>query len=177
MSGRAPTQYFLQLEPRARLGKYLRHMKSLAIIAISIFASVQFCSADLFGDFRGTWTQNGSEAGSKITTIYKRLGKKGLIATTTIVLPGVGKSVDVTRYFDNGKIKGELRRDGFVRSTLTGTWSVVGNSLKAKTKVSAPLFPTFKENIKTTLSKTDKITTVATSSTGASSSAVMFRDK
>lgn len=150
-------------------------MKSLVIAAISILASVQLCSADLFGDFKGTWTQDGMEAGSKVTTVYKQLGKKGLIATTTIILPGVGKSVGVTRYLDNGNIKGELRRDGFVRSKLTGTWSVSGKSLKAKTKVSAPLIPTFTENVKTTLVSPNKIITVATSSTGARSSGAMSR--
>ena len=115
--------------------------------------------------------------GSKITTVYKRFEKKGLSSTTTIIIPGKDKGIGVTRYYDNGKIKGDLRRNGAVQSKLSGTWSVSGNSLKAKMKVSAPMVPIFTGIIKTTLVSTNKINTVSISKNGARSSSIMIRTK
>ena len=152
-------------------------MKTLAIAAISIFASIQLCSADLFERFVGDWTQEGAVPGSKITTVYKRFERKGLISTTTIIIPGKDKGIGVTRYYDNGKIKGDLRRNGAVQSKLSGTWSVSGNSLKAKMKVSAPMVPIFTGTIKTTLVSANKINTVSISKNGARSSSIMIRTK
>jgi hypothetical protein len=165
----------LPLECRAWRGDYLRIMKSLAIAAISILASVQLCSADLFGKFIGTWNQNGTGAGTRITTVYKRYETKGMIATTTYVIPGIAKSVGVIRYYDNGKIKGDLRRDGTVQTKRIGTWSVSGQTLKAKMKVSARLGSVFTENVTSTLVTTNQIKTVSTSSNGVRSSSAMTR--
>ena len=150
-------------------------MKTLAIAAISIFASIQLCSADLFGRFVGTWTQEGVVPGSKITTVYKRFERKGLISTTTVIIPGEDKQIGVTRYYDNGKIKGDLKRNRAVQSKLSGTWSVSGNSLKAKMKVSAPMVPIFTGTIKTTLVSNSRIYTVSISENGARSSSILIR--
>lgn len=151
-------------------------MKSLTLAAISILASVQLCSADLFGGFIGTWSQQGATPRTKITTVYKRFEKKGLIATTTVIIPGKSKGTGVMRYYDNGTVKGDLRRNRAVQSKFSGTWSISGRSLKTKMKVSAPLVPTFTGTIKTTLaSNNNKINTVSISEDGARSSSVMIR--
>ncbi len=150
-------------------------MKSLTFAAISILASVQLCSADLFGDFIGSWTQEGVGPGTKITTVYKRFEKKGLISTTTVVIPRKDKGIAVTRYYDNGTVKGDLRRNGAVESKLSGTWSIAGRSLKTKMKVSAPLVPMFTGTIKTTLVSNNKINTVSNSEDGARSASIMIR--
>ncbi len=152
-------------------------MKSLTLAAISILASVQLCRADLFGGFVGTWTQEGVVPSSKITTVYKRFERKGLISTTTVIIPGKDKEIGVTRYYDDGKIKGDLKRNGAVQSKLSGTWSVSGNSLKAKMKVSAPMVPIFTGTIKTTLVSANKISTLSISENGARSSSTMIRKK
>lgn len=152
-------------------------MKTLAIAAISIFASIQLCSADLFKNFIGTWTQEGVLPNSKITTVYKRFQRKGLISTTTVIIPGKDKEIGVTRYYDNGKIQGDLKRNRAVQSKLSGTWSVSGSSLKAKMKVSAPMVPIFKGTIRTTLVSNSKIFTVSMSENGARSSSIMMRTK
>ena len=150
-------------------------MKSLVIAAISILASVQLCSADLFRGFIGAWNQEGVGTGTKITTIFKRFENKGMMATTTYVFPGVDKSVNVTRYYDNGTVKGFLKRNGVVQSKHSGTWWIYGQSLKSRIKVSAPLYPTFVETIKSTPVGTNKISTVSTSSNGVRSSATLTR--
>ena len=152
-------------------------MKALTIAAISILASVQICSADLFQNFFGTWTQDGVAPGTKITTVYKRFEKKGLVATTTIVIPDQDKGVGVTRYYDNGKIKGDFKRNGAVQSKLSGTWSVSKMSLKANLKVSAPMVPVFTGVIKTTLVSNTKIKTVSVAEDGARSSSSLIRKK
>ena len=152
-------------------------MKALTIAAISILASVQICSADLFQDFFGTWTQDGVTPGTKITTVYKRFEKKGLVATTTVVIPGQDKGIGVTRYYDNGKIKGDLKRNGAVQSKLSGTWAVSKRSLKANLKVSAPMVPIFTGTIKTTLVSNSRISTVSISEDGARSSSILVRKK
>ena len=152
-------------------------MKSLAIAAISLLASLQLCRADLFRNFIGTWGQEGVTPGSKITTVYARFEKKGLISTTTVIIPGKDNGIGVTRYYDNGKIKGDLRRNGAVQSKLSGTWSVSGNSLKARMKVSAPMVPIFTGFIKTTLVSDNKISTLSISENGARSSSIMIRTK
>lgn len=150
-------------------------MKSLAIAAISILASVQLCSADLFARFIGTWHQNNVEAGTKITTVYKRYETRGMIATTTFIIPGISKSIGVTRYYDNGKIKGDLRRDGTIQAKRSGTWTVSDQTLKAKTKVTARLVPVFTESVTNKLVSANRISTVSTTSNGVRSASTMTR--
>ncbi|MES2924942.1 MAG: hypothetical protein V4819_25530 [Verrucomicrobiota bacterium] len=154
-----------------------RSMKTLLIAAASILASVQLCSADLFGKFNGTWNQNGLEPGARITTVYKRFQEKGMVATSTIVFPGVAKSTSITKYYDSGRIKGEMRRNGIAISAVSGTWSVSGDTLKAQIKVSAPFIPTSRGEVKTTLVSANKIRTVTTSSEGVRNSATMTRQR
>lgn len=150
-------------------------MKSLFIAAVSLLASVQFSSAGLFGSMVGTWTQLGTEPGSKVTTVYQRFDKTGLVATTTIILPDMKKSIGTTRYFADGRVTGKLQRDGAVRSTHSGTWSISRNTLNSRIKVVAPAFPSFIEKVRTTLVKLNKITVESTSSDGVRSAAILMR--
>ena len=117
------------------------------------------------------------ESGTKIITVYKRFETKGLVATTTYVVPGMATSVGVTRYYDNGKIKGDLEREGIVQSTRSGTWLTSGNTLKAKMKVSVRLFQTFSENVTSTLVTNNRINTFTANSNGARYSGTMTRRK
>ena len=150
-------------------------MKTLILAAISILASVQLSSADLFGAFVGTWTQEGATPGSKVTTVYKRYQTRGLFSTTTVIIPGKDKQIGVTRYYDNGRVKGDLRRNGVVQSKLAGTWLISGRSLKTKLTVTAPMVPVFSGNIRSTLVGNSNINTVSISDNGARSMSTMIR--
>lgn len=135
-------------------------MKQHTVIFFTLFTSIQFCHADLFSGFFGKWKQNGLSSGTNITTVYKRIENKGMKATTTIVIPGLEKGIGITRYHDNGKLDGEIKRGGVVETKLTGTWRISGKSLKTKMKQSGDLFEPFSQTTTTTLVNQNKITSI-----------------
>ena len=140
-------------------------MKTL-IIAIFLIASVQLCRADLFREMTGKWKLDGTDAGTKITSVYKRYQTKGLLATTTITIPGLAVGTAVTRYYDNGKVEGTIKRNGIVETTMSGTWRVYGKTLKGTVTVSGSWFPTYSQIDKATLVSANKINTLTTSEQG-----------
>jgi len=142
-------------------------MRHLATLAFCFLTSVQICSADLFSSLFGKWTLNEDVPDSSATAVYKRLEKKGLISTTTVVLPDSPKGILVLRYHDNGKLDGEAKSMGIVGATFSGTWQVDGKSLRTNMKISSPRFPTISQKTRTTLANPDKITYVVTAKDGS----------
>jgi hypothetical protein len=140
-------------------------MKFLTIFTVSLLAFSQICKADLFNEMTGKWKQDGTDPGVKVTSVYKRYQKKGLIATTTIIIPGQAIGTAVTRYYDNGKVEGIIT-NGILETRIIGTWRVSGKTLKDNVTLSGSWFPTLTQNDTTTLVSANRINSITTSNQG-----------
>lgn len=135
-------------------------MKNLTLAAVSLLLSAQLASANLLQDLVGKWTLNRTEPGVRISTVFKRVGSKGLVANSTTIVPGLGNTIGVTNYKANGTVTGNVKRDGVVQTTLSGTWRISGNQLIEKVKLSSPLFGEIDQKTTVTLARPNKLKTV-----------------
>ncbi|MES2477003.1 MAG: hypothetical protein V4640_14560 [Verrucomicrobiota bacterium] len=135
-------------------------MKNLTLAAVSLLLSAQLASANLLQDLVGKWTLNRTEPGVRISTVFKRVGNKGLVANSTTIVPGLGTAIGVTHYKANGTVTGNVKRDGTVQTTLSGTWRISGNQLIEKVKISSPLFGEIDQKTTVTLARPNKLKTV-----------------
>ncbi|MES2658411.1 MAG: hypothetical protein V4689_07320 [Verrucomicrobiota bacterium] len=135
-------------------------MKNLSLVAFSLLASVQLSAAGLLDDLVGKWTLNRTEPGVRITTVFKRVGNRGLRADSKTIVPGLGTAIGVTNYNANGTVRGNVKRDGAVVTTLTGTWRISGNKLIEEVVLSSPLFGEADQKTTVTLVNPNKLGTV-----------------
>ncbi|RYD46782.1 MAG: hypothetical protein EOP85_06760 [Verrucomicrobiaceae bacterium] len=138
-------------------------MKNLVLTAFTLVASVQISCAGLIDDLVGKWKVNNTKPGYSITTVFKKVGAKGLKASSTIVIPGLANATGVTNYKANGTVNGTVKRDGVVQVRLSGTWRVSGNTLIEDVKLTSPALPaggTQKTKVK--LVNANKLSTVST---------------
>jgi hypothetical protein len=135
-------------------------MKNLTLIGISLLASVQLSSAGLLDDLVGKWTLNRTEPGVSITTVFTRVGNKGLRTNSKTIVPGLGTAIGVTNYNANGTVRGNVKRGGVVQTTLTGTWRITGNKLIEEVVISSPLFGEANQKTTVTLVNPNKLKTV-----------------
>lgn len=137
-------------------------MRLFSTTALVLAASVQLCSADLFDGFFGKWTTDGLSGGSKVTTVFKRYQKKGMVSNFTVVIPGQANGIGTTRYYDNGTVKGDFKRNGTVVTRLNGTWTVTGKTLKEKVTITGGPGLSVNQSTKVKLVNANKITTKVT---------------
>ncbi|MES2440924.1 MAG: hypothetical protein V4584_17800 [Verrucomicrobiota bacterium] len=135
-------------------------MKNLILSTFALLVSVQLSSASLLEDLVGKWTVNRTEPGVRITTVFKRVGKKGLVANSTTIVPGLSRSIGVTNYRANGTVSGNVKRDGVVQNTISGTWRISGNKLTETVVITSPLFGEVDQKTTVTLANPNKLKTV-----------------
>ncbi len=116
-------------------------MKNLVLATFALVASVQMSCAGLFNDLVGKWKVTNTRPGYSITTVFKKVGSKGLKRTSTIVIPGLANAKDVTNYNANGTVNGTIKRGGVVQVTLEGTWRVSGNTLIEDVELTGVAYP------------------------------------
>lgn len=141
-------------------------MKALLILALLPSLSLADVTDKLVGRWAGTVTatSNGVAVSQNTKVTYTRLGKKGLLAITTITIPGQPQAKGVSRFRDNGKTDGELYRNGSVIAVVSGTWTATNSVLKSNVKAEG-LFPSFRITSKSTVTGSN-ISAVGTTSTG-----------
>lgn len=138
-------------------------MKNLVLAIFAIIASVQISFAGLRDDLVGKWKVNGTSSGSSVTTVFKKVGTKGLQAKSTIIIPGLATAKGVTNYRADGTVRGNVKRGGVVQVTLKGTWRISGNTLHEDVKLTSAAFPagaTQKTKVKKV--NANKLSTVST---------------
>ena len=116
-------------------------MKSLVLATFALVASVQISCAGLLNDLVGKWKVNGTKPGYSITTVFKKVGTKGLQSKSTIVIPGLADAKGVTNYRADGTVRGNVKRGGVVQVTLAGTWRISGNTLYEDVELTSAAFP------------------------------------
>lgn len=116
-------------------------MKNLAIAVFMLAASVQISCAGLLNDLVGKWKVNNTDPGTSITTVFKKVGTKGLQSKSTIVISGLPTAKGVTNYRANGTVQGKIKRGGVTQVTLSGTWRISGNTLHEDVKLTSAAFP------------------------------------
>jgi hypothetical protein len=137
-------------------------MKSLLITAFTLIASVQLSCAGLLADLVGKWTVDNTEPGTRITTVFKRVGTRGLQSKSTIIIPGLPNAQGVTNYKANGTVNGNVKRGGVVQVTLRGTWRISGNTLFENVEVTSVAFPAgAAQNTKVKMVNPNKLNTVS----------------
>jgi len=139
-------------------------------ILLAVLLSAIACQADVTDKLIGKWsgtataTSNGTAVSQKMTIVYKRYEGTGLHAVTTIQVSGQ-KMIGISRYHKNGKVEGELKRNGAVVAVISGTWTATNKVLTTSVKAEG-LFPSFRSNSKSTLVAPDKINLSGSTSTG-----------
>ena len=90
---------------------------------------------DLIDEYVGTWegTQsfvfNGTSYEMTSTSIISRYQNTGFYSKTYVRTPGQLVAEGETWQYDNGTMYGEVRSEGALVGTLTGTWYVSGRSI------------------------------------------------
>lgn len=148
----------------------LHFMKTqIKVVSLAII-SIQVCCADVTSKLVGTWsgtataTSNGAAISQKTSTVYKRYEGTGLSAVTTIRVSGQ-KLIGTSRYHKNGRVEGDLKRNGSTVAVISGTWSATPKVLITNVRAEG-LFPTFRSNSKITLVARGKLSVSGTTSTG-----------
>ena len=153
---------------------------SLILPALLLFAPLSTVDADVTDKLIGKWsgtataTSGGVAIPENVTTVFRRLEKKGLLITTTVKVSGQPSVLGTSRYHDNGKVDGELKLNGAVVAVVSGTWGISDKVLKANVKANG-LFPSFRITSKTTLAGANRITIVGTTSSGERSVGALTR--
>lgn len=150
------------IDPPRQSGILFKYMKNLVFTAFAFIASVQLSCAGLLDDLVGRWKLNNTDPGVNITTVFKKVGAKGLQAKSTIIIPGIATANGVTNYKANGTVNGNVKRGGVVQVTLTGTWRISGNTLIENVQLTSVAFPAgATQNTKVKLVNARKLSTVS----------------
>ncbi|RYD37209.1 MAG: hypothetical protein EOP85_17765 [Verrucomicrobiaceae bacterium] len=116
-------------------------MKNLILAAFTLVVSAQLSCAGLLDDLVGKWKVDDTKPGYSITTVFKRVGSKGLQSKSTIVIPGMANATGTTKYNANGTVTGNVKRGGVIQVKMTGTWRISGNTLIENVKLTSPVMP------------------------------------
>ena len=165
------TVVFLQFLSSPSARTIFPHLMKTQIKFVSLaIISIQVCCADVTSKLIGKWsgtataTSNGAAISQKISTVYKRYEGTGLSAVTTIQVSGQ-RLIGTSRYHKNGKVEGDLKRNGSTVAVISGTWSATSKVLTANVKAEG-LFPTFRSNSRSMLVAPGKLSISGTTSTG-----------